>query len=137
MRPPQRLHRQRDPRVRRLLTLALAGALALVVTGVSVVGLRVQQVHLGYRLDTLQAERSRLEVLFRQLEVEVATLRSPGRVAARARELGLNPPAPQQVRLAREFVAGNTGLAAAERNRVASLGDLPRSETVVRSPLGP
>jgi cell division protein FtsL len=135
MRPPQRLHRERDPRVRRTLTLALVGALVLVVSGLTVVGVRVQQVHLGYRLDALQVERGRLQALLRQFEVEVATLRSPGRVAARARQLGLNPPKPQQVRLAREFEAGNTGLAAAERNRVVTLGVPPRS--AARSLLGP
>jgi cell division protein FtsL len=121
--------------VRRTLTLALVGALVLVVSGLTVVGVRVQQVHLGYRLDALQVERGRLQALLRQFEVEVATLRSPGRVAARARQLGLNPPKPQQVRLAREFEAGNTGLAAAERNRVVTLGVPPRS--AARSLLGP
>jgi cell division protein FtsL len=136
MRPPQRLHHERDPRVRRTLMLALAGALILVVVGLSVVGLRVQQLHLGYRLDALRAERGQLEAVLRQFEVEVATLRSPARVAARARQLGLVPPEPRQVRLAREFVAGNTGLAAAERNRVVSLRVPLRSEAP-RSPLGP
>jgi cell division protein FtsL len=121
---PQRLHREHDPRLRRSLALALAGALLVVLTGLGVVALRVQQVHLGYELDALRAERGRLEALVRQLEVEVATLRSPRRVEQRARQLGLTPPAPGQVRLAREFVAGTTGLAA-ERNRVASLGLVP------------
>jgi len=118
---PQRLHREHDPRLRRLLLLALSGALLVVLTGLVVVGLRVQQVHLAYQLDTLRAERGRLEALVRQLEVEVATLRSPRRLEQRARQLGLAPPAPGQVRLAREFVAGTTGLAA-ERNRMASYG---------------
>jgi cell division protein FtsL len=118
---PQHLHREHDPRLRRSLALALSGALLIVLTGLGVVALRVQQVHLAYQLDALRAERGRLEALVRQLEVEVATLRSPRRVEQRARQLGLVPPAPGQVRLAREFVAGTTGLAA-ERNRVASLG---------------
>jgi cell division protein FtsL len=136
MRPPQRLHHERDPRVRRTLMLALAGALILVGSGLSIVGLRVQQIHLGYRLEALEAERHRLGTLRRQLEVEVATLRSPGRVVARARELGLNPPQPDQVRLAREFVAGSTGLAAAWRNRMVLLGAPPPWDAP-RSPLGP
>ncbi len=135
MTQPQRLHRERDPRVRRSLILALAAAVLVMVSGLVVVGLRVQQVHLGYQLDTLRAERARLEGLMRQLEMEVATLRSPGRVEARARQLGLTTPGRQQVRLAREFMAGPTGLAAAERNRVASLGAPPRSGTVGRAPL--
>ena len=124
MKRPQRLHREHDPRLRRSLMLALAGALLVVLTGLVVVGLRVQQVHLAYQLDALRDERGRLGALVRQLEVEVATLRSPRRLEQRARQLGLVPPAPGQVRLAREFVAGTTGLAA-ERNRMAAYGLVP------------
>ena len=136
MKRPQRLHREHDPRLRRSLTLALSGALLVVLTGLGVVAVRVQQVHLAYQLDALRAERGRLEALVRQLEVEVATLRSPSRVEQRARQLGLAPPAPGQVRLAREFVAGTTGLAA-ERNRVASLGLVAPPATGGRVPLQP
>jgi hypothetical protein len=75
-------------------------------------------VQLAYRLDALRAERARAETLIRQLEIEVATLRSPLRVDQRARELGLTAPARDQVRLAREYVTATTGLAAAQRNRI-------------------
>ncbi len=120
MKGRQRLHREQDPRLRRTLALALAGALVLVVGGLSVVGLRVQQVHLGYRLDALRAERQRVETLIRQLEVEVATLRSPGRIEGRARKLGLVAPAPHQVRLAREYVPGSAGVAAVGSGRITA-----------------
>lgn len=122
MKQLQRLHRERDPRVPRSLAVALGGALLLVLAGLIVVGLRVQQVHLAYQLDAWRAERARLEVLIGQLDVEVATLRSPARIAARAQQLGLTAPGREQVRLAREYVTSTTGLAAAERNRVAELG---------------
>jgi cell division protein FtsL len=122
--------------VRRTLALALACAALLVVSGLAVVGLRVQQVHLGYRLDGLRAERARLDSLVRQLEVEVATLRSPGRLEGRARQLGLVAPAREQVRLAREYVSGGTGLTAAERGRVAAL-ELPPRPDRARTPLQP
>ena len=115
---PQRLHREPDPRMRRSFAAALALSAVLVVVALLLVGLRVQQVHLAYRLDALRAERARTETLIRQLEIEVATLRSPVRVDQRARQLGLTAPAPDQVRLAREYVTGTTGLAAAQRNRV-------------------
>ena len=115
---PQRLHREPDPRVRRSFAAALALSAVLVVVALLLVGLRVQQVHLAYRLDALRAERARTETLIRQLAIEVATLRSPVRVDQRARQLGLTAPAPDQVRLAREYVTGTTGLAAAQRNRV-------------------
>ena len=93
----------------------------LVVGALLVVGLRVQQVPLAYQLDALRAERARTETLIRQLEIEVATLRSPVRVDQRARQLGLSVPARGQVHLAREYVTGTTGLAAAQKNRVAAV----------------
>jgi hypothetical protein len=101
-----------------------------------VVGLRVQQVHLAYQLDALRAERVRMEVQIRQLEVQVATLRSPGRIERGARQLGLTTPTREQIRMAREFVAGTTGLAA-ERHRVATLATSSQPESnggVTREP---
>ena len=118
MTTPQQLHRERDPRVSRSVTLALAGALVLVTCALVVVGLRVQSVHLGYRVDGLRAEHAELAAFVRQLEVEVATLRSPGRVESRARQLGLTAPARRQVRLAHEYVAGGSGVAATGQTRV-------------------
>jgi cell division protein FtsL len=109
----------------------------LILSGLALVGLRVQQVHLGYRLDGLRAERSRLDALVRQLEVEVATLRSPGRLEGRARQLGLVSPTREQVRLAREYVSAATGLAASEGGRVAVLELPPRPELRTRLPLQP
>ena len=131
MRHKQRLHREHDPRVRRSLVAGLVCALLLIVSGLAVVGLRVQQVHLGYQLDALRAERGRAEVLIRQLEVEVATLRSPARVESRARQLGLTTPNPQQVRMAREFVAGGSGQASTTGRRVAAT--LPTRSFVMES----
>ena len=118
MTTPQQLHRERDPRVSRSVTLALTGALLLVVCALAVVGFRVQSIHLGYRMDALRADHTELTALVRQLEVELATLRSPGRVESRARQLGLTAPARQQVRLAREYVAGGSGVAAAHQARL-------------------
>lgn len=118
MTTPQQLHRERDPRVARSVTLALAGALVLVACALTVVGLREQSVRLGYRVDALRAERAEQATVVRQLEVEVATLRSPGRVEARARQLGLTAPTRQQVRLAHEYVAGGSGVAATRQARV-------------------
>jgi cell division protein FtsL len=117
----QRLHRDPDPRLRRSLATALFGSALLVVGLLVVVGLRVQQVHLAYQLDALRTERARAETLLRQLEIEVATLRSPGRVEARARQLGMTTPGREQVRLAREYVSGEpTGMTSARLVRVDS-----------------
>ena len=107
MKTPQQLHREMDPRVPRSVMLALSGALVIVVCTLAVVGLRMQSVHLGYRLDTVRAQRA-----------ELATQRSPARIESRARELGLVTPARDQVRLAREFIAGDSGVAAANQGRV-------------------
>lgn len=104
--------------MRRSVTLALAGALLLVACALAVVGLRVQSVRLGYRVDALRAQRAEIVSVVRELEVEQATLRSPGRVQARARELGLTAPSREQVRLAREYVAGGSGTAAADQTRI-------------------
>jgi cell division protein FtsL len=117
----QKLHRERDPRVQRSLTAAALVSALLVGGALGVVALRVQQVHLAYQLDGLRAERERAETLSRQLEVEVATLRSPGRVEAGARQLGMIAPARGQVVLAREFVAGSSGVAAVQRGRMAGI----------------
>ena len=118
MKTPQQLHREMDPRVPRSVMLAVSGALLLVVCALAVVGLRVHGVHLGYRLDAVRAERAELAMLLRQLEIELATLRSPARLESRARELGLITPASRQVRLAREYIAGDSGVAATQHGRV-------------------
>ncbi len=120
MKKDQRLHREPDRRVRRSLVVALATAALLAAGALTVVGVRIEQVHLAYRLDSLRSERGRAHDRIRQLEIEVATLRSPGRIEARARQIGLVVAARDQIRLAKEYVAGGTGLAAAGR-RAASL----------------
>jgi len=116
----QRLHHEPDRRVRRSLVVALATAALLAAGALTVAGVRIEQVHLAYRLDALRSERGRAQERIRQLEVEVATLRSPGRLEARARQIGLVVPARDQIRLAKEYVTGGTGLAA-DRSRAASL----------------
>jgi cell division protein FtsL len=120
---PQRLHREQDPRVRRSLAAAFVACALLVVGGLAVVGLRVQQVHLAYQLERLHRDRAEMHTMLRQLEVEVATLQAPGRIEQRARQLGLVAPERAQVRLAREYTAAGTGLAASHKSRVAALRD--------------
>jgi len=116
----QRLHHEPDRRVRRSLAVALATAALLAAGALTVAGVRIEQVHLAYRLDALRSARGRAQERIRQLEIEVATLRSPGRLEARARQIGLVVPARDQIRLAKEYVTGGTGLAA-DRSRAASL----------------
>src|SRR5881409_872287 len=120
MKKDQRLHREPDRRVRRSLVVALATAALLAAGALTVVGVRIEQVHLAYRLDSLRSERGRAQERIRQLEIEVATLRSPSRIEARARQIGLVAAGRDQIRLAKEYVAGGTGLAA-DQNRAVSL----------------
>ena len=117
----QRLHREHDPRARRILVAVLAFAALAVGGALILVGMRVQQVQLAYRLDELRTQHARAQGNVRQLEIEVATLRSPGRLEARARKLGLVAPGRDQIRLAREYVAGGAGLAATRFGRVEAL----------------
>jgi len=111
-------------------TLASAGILVALVLGV--VGLRVQQVRLSYRLDGLRTLKAELEESRSRLSVELATLRSLARIEGKARtELGMVPPTANQIRLAREFVLGGGGLSMATP-LTASAEDPARPESGVR-----
>lgn len=106
-----RFHRERDRR--RLLTMGrtLVGAAVLVVLVLGVVGLRLHQVRLSYRLDGLRTVRAELEESRSRLRVEIDSLRSLARIEGKARaELGMVPPAADQVQLAREYVPSGDGL---------------------------
>jgi cell division protein FtsL len=100
---------------------------ALGVAGVlGVVALKVQQLGLGYRLDALRTARVQAEETNRRLRVELASLRSLARIEDKARtELRMVPPAGGQVLLAREYVAGSTGLARAADPRTAAVPSWP------------
>src|SRR5439155_21071086 len=101
----QRLHREPDPRVRRSLVVAFATSALLVAGALTVVGVRVEQVHLAYRLDAVRSERGRAEDRIRQLEIEVVTLRSTCRIEARVRALGFVVAVLYQVWHAKDYVA--------------------------------
>ena len=122
-RQPEAVRRHRPSDRRRLRSMAnavmAAGLGVLLVLGV--VALRVQQVRLSYRLDALRQSRAEIEEINRRLRVETATLKSLSRIEGKARgELGMVPPARDQVRLEREFVAGGRGAAALDRRAVVA-----------------
>jgi len=101
------LVRERDRR--RLRTMAAVLGLAGLLVGgfLSYVWHQVQQVRLAYELEEFRVLRAELDELNRRLKVEVASLRTLARIEYKARvELGLELPKGDQVRLAREFVAG-------------------------------
>src|SRR2546427_11982883 len=99
----QRLHREPDPRVRRSLVVAFATSALLVAGALTVVGVRVEQVHLAYRLDAVKTERGRAEEGIRQPEIEEGDLSSPHRVEARGRQTRLGGARADPVRLAKEY----------------------------------
>ena len=72
---PQRLHREPDPRTRRILVAALTAAALLVGGALTVVGMRVQQVQLAYRLDEARLQHARAQGNVRQLAVRVEAKR--------------------------------------------------------------
>lgn len=107
-----RVIRERDRSRLRAMGLALGLSACLVVGALGVVGLRVQQVRLSYRLDALRGAKVETGELNRQLRIEFATLRSLARIETKAlAELGMAPPGAHQVRLAREFTTGSEGTA--------------------------
>ena len=123
-----RFHWESDRRRLRSMVAGVLCAGFFVALVLGVVGLRVQQVRLSYRLDGLRTVRAEVEEVRGRLRVELATLKSLARIEGKARtELGMAPPARDQVRLAREFVAGTAG----------GLGALERRTVVAESPARP
>jgi cell division protein FtsL len=90
----------------------VVGRAALLVAALAAVGIfhvwsYTRVTAAGYRLGELQRTQESLRAERNRLEVEVATLRAPGRLESFARaRLGMAPPAPGAV------VAGRTGVAA-------------------------
>lgn len=61
---------------------------------------RVQIVHYGYEINTLQTKQSELYEINKKLNVEVATLKAPQRIEKIAREeLKMETPRPDQLQL--------------------------------------
>jgi len=105
-----------------LAGVAVAGALVALVLGL--VGLRMQQVRLSYRLDALRSVKAQAEEMNRRLRVEKASLQSLARIEVEARtRFGMVAPTQQQVQLAREFVAGGSASPAAVERTAAAVSD--------------
>jgi cell division protein FtsL len=108
-----RFHRESDRRRLRAMLAGIAASGVVVALVLGLVGLRMQQVRLSYRLDVLRTAKAAVEEANRRLLVEKASLQSLARVEVEARtRLGMVAPTQQQVQLAREFVGGSTATAA-------------------------
>ena len=104
--------RERDRGLLRAMGATLLISACLVGGVLGIVGLRVNQVKLSYRLEQLRQTRGQIEEVNRQLRVELATLRDLARIESKARgELGMLSPSRNQVRMAREYVPGSGGTA--------------------------
>jgi len=116
-------HRDSDRRRLRamLAGIAITGVVVALVLGL--VGLRMQQVRLSYRLDTLRTAKAGAEELNRRLRVEKASLQSLARIDLEARSrLGMVAATGQQIQLAREFAgAGRDSTALGERTVAAAV----------------
>ena len=129
LRPPStadqqvaRFHRESDRRRLRAMLAGAAAAGVLVALVLGLVGLRMQQVRLSYRLDALRSARTQAEEMNRRLRVEKASLQSLARIEVEARaRFGMVAPTQQQVQLAREFVAGGAGTTAATERTAAAV----------------
>ena len=85
---------QRDRRWPHVLSALLLVA-AVVVAALGLVGWpRLRSTSIHYELIRLRAEVSQLEQRERSLRLELERQRSPERLADRARDLGMVPPAP-------------------------------------------
>ena len=122
-------HRDSDRRRLRAMLAGVAAAGVVVALVLGLVGLRMQQVRLSYRLDTLRTAKAGVEESNRRLRVEKASLQSLARIELEARSrLGMVAPTGQQVQMAREFAgAGTASPALAERTAAAAA---PASEPV-------
>jgi len=106
-------HRGSDRRRLRAMLAGIAAAGVVVALVLGLVGLRMQQVRLSYRLDILRTTKAGAEETNRRLLVEKASLQSLARIEDEARtRLGMVAATYQQVQLAREFVRGGTVSAA-------------------------
>ncbi len=78
-------------------------------------------IQIRYRIEQLDVQRAQAAELNQQLQLEVATLRSPGRVETIARnELGLTVPVPSQVAPTAEGAAANAVVAEAQLGQSAA-----------------
>ena len=87
-----------QPGERRLARAIVVVALVVVGIALLLVWVRLQVVHTGYQLSAARHLAHRLEQEQRELELEIATLKSPRRIERLAHErLGMGPPASGQV----------------------------------------
>ncbi|HLW51606.1 MAG TPA: cell division protein FtsL [Candidatus Angelobacter sp.] len=106
-----RLVRVSDPRRRREIRVFSASVAALFLLLMFYAWQHFRAIEYGYRIEAQKAERDRLVELNRALNLEEASLRSPGRIDPLARQMGLVSPQPGQVVLLEDEDTGGRVLA--------------------------
>ncbi len=110
----------------------------LLVFGLGLVWLNIERVDLAYELNKMQRQIDNVEGLTAKLEVERNTLITPARLRAVARDYGLGPARPGQIRRVNEkgdveaapLVAASETLRATATTRAAARG---RTATTART----
>jgi cell division protein FtsL len=86
-----------DPKRRREIRMFSASVAALFLFMMFYAWQHFRAIEYGYRIEAQKAERDRLVEINRNLKLEEASLRDPGRIDALARQMGLESPQPGQV----------------------------------------
>ncbi len=82
-----------------VVAIMLVAFVVGISAAVSQVWTRLQVIDYGYKLSRVNKENARLLEANRRLRIEYALLKNPSHIATVARkELGMKPPAPEQVR---------------------------------------
>src|ERR1700742_2516353 len=86
-----------DPQRRREIRMFSTSVALLFLVMVFYAWQHFSSIEYGYKIEAQKSERDRLVAVNRTLKLEAASLRDPGRIDARARQMGLEPLQPGQV----------------------------------------
>lgn len=100
-----------DPRRRREIRLFSLSVAAVFVLLMCYAWQHFRSIEYGYHIEAQRSERDRLAEVNRELKLQEASLRDPGRIDSLAREMGLTAPQPQQVILLDEDDGGGRVIA--------------------------
>ena len=92
-----RLVRIADPQRRRELRMFSGAVAALFLLSMFYAWQHFRSIEYGYQIEAQRTERDRLVEMNRNLKLEDASLRDPGRIDVLARQMRLEPPHPGQV----------------------------------------
>lgn len=86
-----------DPRRRREIRMFSLSLAAVFVLLMFYTWQHFRSIEYGYRIEAQKSERDRLAEVNRELKLQEASLRDPGRIDPLARQMGFAAPQPQQV----------------------------------------